>query len=96
MEENQEKSCWNTKRIKKGSTGQTYEGKDWSTRPCEEAQRTCPTTLILVIESITITMYRHISKISITIHYCTITVKMHINTITCQLGCGNREDIVLD
>jgi len=46
---NQEKACWNTKRIKKGST-------DWSTRSCEEAQRTCPTTLILVIESITITL----------------------------------------
>jgi len=43
-------------RIKKGSTGQTYEEKDWSTRSCEEAQRTCPTILILVIESITITL----------------------------------------
>jgi len=30
-----------------------------------------------------------INKISITIHYCTITGKMHIFTITCQLGCGN-------
>ena len=38
-----------------------------------------------------------VNKISITIHYCTITVKMHIIfTITCQLGCGYREDIVLD
>ena len=53
---NQEKACWNTKRIKKGSTGQTNEEKDWSTRSCEEAQRTCRTTLILVIESITITL----------------------------------------
>jgi len=53
---NQEKACWNTKRIKKGSTGQTYEEKDWSTKSCEGAQRTCPTTLILVIESITITL----------------------------------------
>ena len=31
-----------------------------------------------------------INKIPITIHYCTITGKMHIFTITCQLGCGNR------
>jgi len=38
------KACRNTKRIEKGSAGQTYEEKDWSTRSCEEAQRTCPTT----------------------------------------------------
>ena len=74
----EEKACRNTKRIEKGSTGQTYEEKDWSTRSCEEAQRTCPTTLILVIESITIDT---INKISIAIHYCTITGKMHIFTI---------------
>jgi len=48
----EEKACRNTKRIEKGSAGQTYEEKDWSTRSCEEAQRTCPTTQILVIESI--------------------------------------------
>jgi len=53
---NQEKACRNTKRIKKGSAGQTYEEKDWSARSCERAQRTCPTTLILVIESITRTL----------------------------------------
>jgi len=40
----EEESREGTKRIKKGSAGQTYEKKDWSTRSCEEAQRTCPTT----------------------------------------------------
>ena len=56
MEEESREGMLEYQEDQKGSTGQTYEEKDQSTRSFEEAQRTCPTTLILVIESITITL----------------------------------------